>query len=131
MRLDQQFRERTLHILRETVLAHACAAGMPEDRATDLALAVHELAANAVRYGGGAGRLQMCDVSGKLTCQVSDPGPGSAGGAPPDGRADPWPYLCGHGLWLARKLADDIAVWTGPGGSRVTMVFALNPDGTA
>jgi hypothetical protein len=65
--LEQQFDEGTLHILRETVLAHAVAAGMADGRATDVMLAVHELAANAVRHGGGTGRMQMRATGGELT----------------------------------------------------------------
>ena len=45
--------------LREAVLAHATAAGMPEARAADVMLVVHELAANAVRHGAGASHLRM------------------------------------------------------------------------
>ena len=48
MTLDRQFGEGTLHILREAVLAHVAAAGMPDDRASEVMLVVHELAANAV-----------------------------------------------------------------------------------
>ena len=64
MRLDQQFDEGTLHILREMVAAHASAAGMPDDRATDVMFAVHELAANAVRHGGGSGGCRCGSPAG-------------------------------------------------------------------
>ena len=73
--LDQEFGETTLRVLRETVLAHATAAGMPEGRALDVMLAVHELAANAVKHGGGTGHLRMSVTNGELICQVSDPSP--------------------------------------------------------
>jgi two-component sensor histidine kinase len=52
---DERFDASTLHLLRERVAAWVSAAGMPEDRAMDVVLAVHELAANAVRHGAGAG----------------------------------------------------------------------------
>ena len=55
--LEQEFNAGALHRLREAVLACAMATGMPESRATDVMLVAHELAANAVRYGGGRGRL--------------------------------------------------------------------------
>ena len=77
--LDQEFGETTLRVLRETVLAHATAAGMPEGRALDVMIAVHELAANAVKHGGGTGHLRMSVTNGELICQVSDPGPPSSG----------------------------------------------------
>ena len=77
--LDQEFGETTLRVLRETVLAHATAAGMPAGRALDVMLAVHELAANAVEHGGGTGRLRMSVTNRELICHVSDPGPASSG----------------------------------------------------
>jgi anti-sigma regulatory factor (Ser/Thr protein kinase) len=138
--LDQQFGQGTLHIVRETVLAHAAAAGMPDERALDVMLAVHELAANAVRHGGGRGRIQMRVTGGELVCLVSDPGPaasnGQAPGRKPGGQhpggttvpAQPWPYQPGHGLWLVRQAADHISVTCGPAGSQVTAVFALIPS---
>ena len=46
--LVQEFNAATLRFLREAVVAHASAAGLPEERAIDVMLAVHELAANAV-----------------------------------------------------------------------------------
>lgn len=131
--LDQEFTAGTLHILREAVLAHATAAGLPEARATDVMLAVHELAANAVRHGGGTGRLRIRIAAGRLHCQVTDPGSAHVNGHLPAARADegggaaaqPWPYQPGHGLWLVRRAADQLTVTTGPGGSQVTVSFTL------
>jgi len=77
--LDQAFDADTLLDLRKAVLAVAAAAGMPNDRATEVMLAVHELAANTVRHGGGTGRVRMHAAAGELHCQVSDAGPGGAG----------------------------------------------------
>jgi anti-sigma regulatory factor (Ser/Thr protein kinase) len=114
--LDQEFGETTLRVLRETVLAHATAAGMPEGRAVDMMIAVHELAANAVKHGGGSGRLRMSVTGRELICQVSDPG--TAG-------TSPWPYEPGHGLWLVRQVADRMSVNHGPAGSQVTVVFTM------
>ena len=136
--LDQAFGETTLRVLRETVLAHATAAGMPEGRALDVMLAVHELAANAVEHGGGTGRLRMSAINRELICQVSDPGPVSSGlprstsGSQRPGaiaRMSPWPYEPGHGLWLVRQIADQISVDSGPAGSLVTVVFAVLRSG--
>jgi anti-sigma regulatory factor (Ser/Thr protein kinase) len=67
--LEQQFDRGSLHTLRETVLAYAVASGMAGDRATDVMLAAHELAANAVRHGGGTGRVQMLLTAGELVLQ--------------------------------------------------------------
>jgi len=122
MALDQWFDADALACLRTMVLAEAVAAGMPDERAADVMLAVHELAANAVRHGGGGGRVQLQVTGGALSCQVSDAG----GTAPVGGIATrPWPFEPGHGLSLARTIADHLAIATGPAGSHVTAVFAL------
>jgi anti-sigma regulatory factor (Ser/Thr protein kinase) len=137
-RLNQQFDSGTLHILREAVLAHAVAAGMADDRAADVMVAVHELAANAVRHGGGAGRVQMRVTQGELVFQVSDPGTASGNGRAPGGAVRTqhsggaptrsWPFQPGHGLWLVRRIADRISMISRPAGSQVTVVFAIVPS---
>jgi anti-sigma regulatory factor (Ser/Thr protein kinase) len=133
--LDQEFSETTLRVLRETVLAHATDACMPEGRALDVMFAVHELAANVVKHGGGTGHLRMSVTNRELICQVSDPGPDSSGLPPsstPGGQlpgataqTSPWPYEPGHGLWLVRKVADHISVNSGPAGSQVIVAFTM------
>lgn len=110
---DDRFDASTLHLLRERVAACATAAGMPPDRVTDLILAVHELAANVVSHGAGAGRLLIRAAAGALRCQVSDAGPG----------AGPWPVRKGHGLWIVRTVADEFTATPGPHGSQVTALF--------
>src|SRR5579872_2306597 len=57
--LDQAFDEDSLYALRATVAAHATQAGLAPGRSDDLVIAVHELAANAVRHGAGHGRLRV------------------------------------------------------------------------
>src|SRR5215472_19331192 len=74
--LDQAFDADSLHELRNAVLAAAVDAGMPDDQAAQVMLAVHELAANSVRHGGGAGRAWMRIVGEELHCQVNDAGRG-------------------------------------------------------
>lgn len=133
--LEQEFNADALHVLRKAVLACAMAAGMPESRATDVMLVTHELAANAVRYGGGRGRLCIWIAAEVMHCQVTDPGIPGSDGNPPTGTASrgpavtrgppSWPYQPGHGLWLVRQAADKITAMTGPGGSQVTASFAL------
>jgi len=125
--LDQRFDADTLHQLRAAVLAHAAWAGLPEDRVGDVMIAVHELAANTVRHGAGAGQLVICTEPGALQCQVFD-----AGAASPNGRANgtgdsppPWPSPEGHGLWLVRQLADRLSIARWHGGYQVTAHFAL------
>ena len=129
--LDREFDADALAGLREAVLGYATACGMPEDRAIDVMLAVHELAANAVRHGPGHGRLRIHVTASTLHCEVSDPGPPSRDGHAQDAtggqdtRAVPLPVEQGHGLWLVHQVADEVSVSSGPHGSLVTAVFIL------
>ena len=140
--LDPAFDSGTLAELRAGVKAHACEAGLPEARAEDVVLAVHELAANAVSHGVGAGRLRIWQLAGSLHCQVEDGEPLASGhpGEPPDhaGRAaadaaadsgptpgHPLPSRPGHGLWLVRRVADRMRILSGTRGTRVTVAFDL------
>ena len=120
--LDEGFDAATLPLLRGRVAACAAAMGLPVSRTADVTLAIHELAANAVRHGPGRGRLQMRGSDGKICCRVSDAGPGP----------DHWPLRQGHGLWIVRQIADHLDMSSGPDGSAVTAVFtsSAEPGGT-
>lgn len=124
--LDQAFDGGMLHMLRAKVLALACRVGLPESRAIDVVLAVHELAANAIRHGAGAGRLRVWKLARELCCQVDD-GDLLPSGAPAS-RQDGYSLLSppGHGLWLVRQVADRVHVMSGPGGTRVRVAFNLS-----
>jgi anti-sigma regulatory factor (Ser/Thr protein kinase) len=120
---DQGFDGDSLHAVRAAVAAAAAAAGLPPARVYEVVAAVHELAANAVRHGGGRGRLRLWTSQDQLHCQVSDDGtPG--GGTVPDSQAS-WPSQPGHGLWLARQVADHAAISHGPAGTTATVSFQL------
>jgi anti-sigma regulatory factor (Ser/Thr protein kinase) len=132
MALEELFDAGTLPDLRRAVLAEAVAAGLAGDRASDVVLALHELAANAVRYGGGAGQLRMMVTDGALHCQVSDSGTGGRIQARDAGldTTRPWPMQPGHGLWLVAGIADQVNFAPGRAGSEVTVTFALSGTGT-
>jgi anti-sigma regulatory factor (Ser/Thr protein kinase) len=121
--LDEPFDSGTLHALRADTHAQACRAGLPEDRAVDAMLAVHELAANAVVHGAGRGRLRLWDLAGSLCCEIAEGNPPDAAGA----ARDPWPVADGHGLWLVHQVADQVEVVSSPQGSRVLVTFAPPP----
>jgi anti-sigma regulatory factor (Ser/Thr protein kinase) len=105
----------------------------------DVVLAVHELAANAIRHGAGAGRLRVWNLVSELCCQVDDGDPprsedpgrhlaGSATGAADGHRqtlARSMSSAPGHGLWLVRQVADRMSMVSGPGGTRVVVAFNL------
>jgi anti-sigma regulatory factor (Ser/Thr protein kinase) len=123
--LDQMFDSGTLYALRATVQAHLGRFGLSDDRTDEVVLAVHELAANAISHGAGAGRLRIWEQPGALRCQVED-------GDPPDAAdlAAPWPSEPGHGLWVVRQAADQMQVQAGPRGTRAVAIFDL-PAGWA
>ncbi len=129
--LEQVFGGDSLYTLRAAAAAHASQAGLPDGRVGDLVLAVHELAANAVRHGAGHGRLRIWKAEDVLRCEVSDDGPD---GVPASGDAGshvgdtvPWNMEPGHGLWLIRQIADQASMRSGPGGTVAVVSFALGP----
>jgi anti-sigma regulatory factor (Ser/Thr protein kinase) len=121
--LDLAFDAGTLHILRMEVLTLAGQAGLPDDRAGEAVLAVHELAANVICYGGGKGRLRVWRLAGALHCQVDDGD--LIASADPAASLESLPERPGHGLWVARRVANQMRVLSGPRGTRVTLVFEL------
>ena len=131
--LEQAFDGDSLYALRAAVAAHASQAGLPDGRVGDLVLAVHELAANAVRYGAGHGRLRIWEAQDALRCEVSDDGPDGVG-EPGDAGSLPWHTLplnteYGHGLWIVRQVADQASVRSGLDGTVAEVSFALGPPG--
>ena len=131
--LDQAFDADSLYALRAAVAAHATQAGLAQGRAEDLVIAVHELAANAVRHGAGHGRLRVWKSDQALLCEVSDDGTPPAGnddGNPATATgAAPWRTEPGHGLSLVRQVADQAGLTSGPDGTLATISFALGPPG--
>jgi len=148
-RLDRVFDGDSLAGLRAAVLDCAVAAGLPDDRAMDVMLVLHELAANTVRHGSGRGRLRIDVLPRSIRAEVSEPGPGavverpSAAGraatdgsraawpgteGPGTGQPGPpdWPVRHGHGLWLVQLTADQVEVTSGPDGTVVTVFFSLS-----
>ncbi len=121
--LDLAFDSSVLGILRSEVLAVSSRAGMPDDRARDVVLAVHELAANVICHGDGKGRLRIWSLAEALHCQVDD---GDLIASIDHAlRLDPLPELPGHGLWVVRQVANQMEALSGPHGTRVTLTFEL------
>jgi anti-sigma regulatory factor (Ser/Thr protein kinase) len=125
--LDQVFDGDSLYALRATVAARGTRAGLAKERVDDLVLAVHELAANAVRHGAGRGRLRIWTADGALRCEVTDDGARHANDAA--AAADPaqWNIEPGHGLWVVRQVADQTSLRGGPSGTVVAVSFILGP----
>jgi anti-sigma regulatory factor (Ser/Thr protein kinase) len=121
--LDQPFDEEALFTLRSAVAAHASELGAGS-ALPDMILVAHELSSNAVRHGGGRGRLRLWRAGNHLYCQVSDSGPGLSD-AERAGTRRPSPAVPGgRGLWIARQMAE-VEIETGPDGTNITAAIPL------
>lgn len=137
--LDRTFGSGELSALREEVRACAIQSGFSEDRATDVVLAVHELAANTIVHGGGTGRLRAWKLARSLQCQVDDGDlmrsferadqngvKDIQPGAPGSVSVNSLPSEPGHGLWVVGRLADQTQSLSGSRGTSITVTFGLS-----
>jgi len=130
--LSYDFDLHTIAGVRQVILAGAGGYGLVEPYLSDFVLAVNEVAANAVRHGGGRGRLRLWQGLACLICEVADPGAGTDRAAERAGRrmdvgALPIPTAeSGRGLWLARRLCDSVAVATAAASTRVVLTYSAH-----
>jgi anti-sigma regulatory factor (Ser/Thr protein kinase) len=129
--LDQPFDVEGLYGLRSAVSAHGSHLGLSDRRLEDLVLIANELATNAIRHGGGGGRLVLWGDDGAVHCQVSDAGPGLTDPANAGTRPVPVGAVDGRGLWIARRLSDGFHVASGPEGATLTATVILGNDQSA
>ncbi len=87
-------------------------------------LAVNELLTNAVRHGGGTGRVAVWCADDTVVCEVSDHG-GGLGTVPEAKPSTDEPG--GWGLYLVRELTDTFAITTGPEGTAVRISSHTDP----
>ncbi len=116
--LSEVFDHSRVSALRHSVMARAAAAGLSGDRLEDFVVAVNELMTNAVRHGGGAGRVAVWRAGDAVFCEVGDRGGGLALQPVPPGRPQ-MDVPGGWGLWLAQELTDSIRVMAGADGTTV------------
>ncbi len=117
--LELCFDARTLRDVRELVQAAAVRHGIDPGTTSELVLAVHELATNSVRHGGGRGVLRVWADEPTLLCEVSDAGFITD---PLAGRTRPPTALVGRrGLWLAHQLCRLVQLRTSPEGTTVRL----------
>lgn len=113
--------------IRHAVVKSAANAGLSGQQLDDFVLAVNELTTNAVRHAGGRGEIRLWSAGDAVFCEVADDGEGIPRGRV-DGADRPGPSATGGwGLWLARRLCDDVSIETGPAGTtvRITMRVAV------
>jgi anti-sigma regulatory factor (Ser/Thr protein kinase) len=111
------FTRAELRDVRSLVLEQSALAGLADDRSDDLALAVHELATNSVRHGGGRGTLRVWRGAAGVVCEVQDRGVVKdplVGRRTVSDRAEG-----GRGVWMANQLCDLVQLRTSAGGTQV------------
>jgi anti-sigma regulatory factor (Ser/Thr protein kinase) len=103
---------------------HASHCGLSQQRGRDLVLAVSELAANTLRYGGGRGVLTIWPAGPELICQVEDAGHIS------DllvGRHHSAPDVPGgHGMWVVQQICDLVELRSSPKGTTIRLHMRLD-----
>ncbi|WP_433088762.1 ATP-binding protein [Dactylosporangium sp. CA-052675] len=126
--IDQPFDLDSLYQLRAVLAAHAATITADKDQLDSLLIVAGELAANAVRHGGGSGRLRLWNRQEVLYCQVSDDGPGLDDATVGHIRPDPARGPGGLGLWLCRQLTSELHINPGrPTGAGTTVLAVIPP----
>ena len=91
-----------LELFRERLAGELGAERVPEGVALEMLVAATEVAANAMRHGGGIAKVRTGRSDGRFVCEVIDRGPGFDD--PLAGYLVPRDGI-GTGLWVARQLA--------------------------
>ncbi len=105
--------------LRHAVASCAERAGLADDKLGDFVVAVNELLTNAVRHGGGSGRLRLWRERSAVVCEVADSGTGFGADEVDTANRPRLDSPGGWGLWLAGELTDRMEIDTGTNGTTV------------
>lgn len=109
-----KFHRENLREVRAFVADIARGAKMREERVTDLSLAVHEVAMNAVTHGTGEATVRVWQNRDAIVCEVRNSG--ELASDPLLDRTHPSPQLHhGRGLWIANQLCDLVQLRAFPG----------------
>jgi anti-sigma regulatory factor (Ser/Thr protein kinase) len=103
--------------------AWARSCGLSEDRNDDLALALHEICANTIRFGGEHGTISRWQAGNSLICEVTDTGYISdllvgrvLAAVTREG---------GRGVWLANQVCDLVQIRSSGGHTQVRLQMDL------
>ena len=113
------FAGEDLYELRQLVCSWATKEALASEPTEELVLAVHEIATNSIRHGGGMGMLRLWRTDEELVCEIQDAGfirdarrlrdePGTAAAA-------------SRGLWITEQICDLVEIASSPRGSQVRM----------
>ncbi|MFI7600272.1 ATP-binding protein [Actinoplanes sp. NPDC049681] len=121
--LARDFDTGSLVALRREVEHCAQSNGLTDLELYRFVVAVNEITTNAVRHGGGRGRLELWRTTDRLHCRITDQGAGIPARYRPPRRpaAD---AVGGRGLWLARNGIPEFAIRTGTSGTEITLSSA-------
>jgi anti-sigma regulatory factor (Ser/Thr protein kinase) len=109
--------------------ARACLGGVASEAAEDVVLALNEVATNAILYGSTGGQpVQVVVHVGDEVVEASvlDHGPDLPAQLPTDAEMDAL-AVRGRGLWLLRRLVDEVRLERVRLGTRVTLRRAIGP----
>ncbi|GIF68490.1 hypothetical protein Ais01nite_65250 [Asanoa ishikariensis] len=131
--LSARFGADRIRDIRRQIGVLARRAGLSTHRADDFTVAVNEIMTNAIRHGGGVGRLYVWRTAA-LECEVRDDGPGFdvvphlTRTSPPEPTS-----VGGMGLWVARRLCDTMSISSGSSGTvtrvSISVPLAAPPTG--
>jgi anti-sigma regulatory factor (Ser/Thr protein kinase) len=107
-----------LERFRERLALELTAAKVPEATALDMLVAGTEVAANAMRHGGGIEEIRAGTAAGRFVCEVIDRGDGFDD--PASGYVVPRAGT-GSGLWVARQLAWRLEAFHSPRGFTIRL----------
>jgi anti-sigma regulatory factor (Ser/Thr protein kinase) len=112
-----------LAAIRAVVHGYAIKAGLTEERAIDLVLAVSEVAANTVRHAKSPGSLQIWHDAHEIVCQLHDEGKITD---PLAGlRAPSLDANGGHGLWIVNEVCDRVDLRSDEAGTTIRLHMTL------
>jgi len=117
------FQTGDLRRVRALVATRAQQAGLGQQAADAVVLAVNEVATNSLRHGGGRGELRAWTDGRSLVIEVSDHGHITS---PLVGRQRPAPEAAGGaGLWLANQLCDLVQIYSSARGTAVRVCHTI------
>jgi anti-sigma regulatory factor (Ser/Thr protein kinase) len=109
--------------VRELVRRCTKEAGLSEERAIDLVIAVGEVASNTVQHARTAGTIEIWQDSGEMICQITDAGFISD---PLAGSREPLPGATdGYGLWMVNQVCDKVDMHSDEAGTTIRMHMNL------
>ncbi|MEU8404473.1 ATP-binding protein [Nonomuraea sp. NPDC048892] len=123
----RHFDDRCLASTRAAFHRGASEHGLSGERLTDFLMAVNECVINVLAHGGGHGSLRLWREDDGLLCEVEDTGAGIPARTLAEGSLPPPGAPGGRGIWLMRRLADEVGFVTGPQGTIVRLRMRVEP----